>query len=252
MYNYAIVRKPGENFSQGITTSDMGKPDFKLALKQHDAYCEILRKCGVDLIVLETESEYPDCCFVEDTALLTEKIAVITRPGAETRRGEIESIEKIVIEYKKIERIEAPGTLDGGDIIRMEDHFLIGISDRTNEKGGRQLDKILSEYGYTATPVRVKGGLHLKSGLNYIGENTFLAIEQFSQLDELQEYTLIPIDEDESYAANSLHVNDYLLIPKGFPKMKERIKAAGFNFIEVETTEFQKMDGGLTCLSLLF
>jgi len=252
MYNYAIVRKPGENFSQGITTSDLGKPDFKLALKQHDAYCEILRKCGVDLIVLETDSLYADGCFVEDTAVLTEKIAVITRPGAEKRRGEIESIEKIVIEYKKIERIEAPGTLDGGDIIRAEDHFLIGISDRTNEKGGRQLDKILSEYEYTAAPVMVKGGLHLKSGLNYIGDNTFLAIEQFSQLDELREYTIIPIDEDESYAANSLRVNDYLLIPKGFPKMKERIKAAGFNFIEVEITEFQKMDGGLTCLSLLF
>jgi len=252
MYNYAIVRKPAKNFSNGITTANMGKPDFKKALKQHEEYCKALTECGVDLIVLDADDQFPDGCFVEDTAVVTEQMAVITRPGAESRRGETKKIEEVLFEYKKIERIKAPGTLDGGDIVRAEDHFFIGISGRTNEKGGRQMDKILNAYGYTGTPVLVSDGLHLKSGMNYIGDNTVIALKDYAGLPDLKDYTIIPIDDDESYAAISLRCNDYVIVPKGFPKAKERIQSEGFKILEVETTEFQKMDGGLTCLSLLF
>lgn len=250
MYFKAIVRRPGRNFAEGITTSNLGKPDFEKALEQHSAYCDALTGCGLELIVLEADEGYPDGCFVEDTAIVTGEVAVITRPGAESRRGEEAEISKTLSEFRKIETIKLPGTLDGGDVLRVENHFFIGISRRTNKDGARQLSAILSKYGYTTSETEVESGLHLKSGIAYLGKGNFISAEGFSKM--AGSSGIIISDQEESYSANCLKVNDFLLIPRGFPKSKKKIVELGYNIIEPDMSEFRKMDGGLTCLSLLF
>ena len=250
MYSKAIVRKPGRNFAEGITTANLGKPDFEKALEQHSAYCDALTGCGLELIVLEADERYPDGCFVEDTAIVTSEVAVITRPGAASRMGEEAEISEILSEFRKIEIVKLPGTADGGDVLKVENHFFIGISGRTNRDGARQLSAILSKYGYTASETEVGSGLHLKSGIAYLGKGNFISVEGFSKI--AGSTVIIISDREESYSANCLLVNDFLLIPKGYPKSKKKIVELGYNIIEPDMSEFRKMDGGLTCLSLLF
>jgi len=250
MYTKAIVRRPGRNFAEGITTSNLGKPDFEKALDQHSKYCDALKGCGLELIVLEADERYPDGCFVEDTAIVTSEVAIITRPGASSRMGEEAEISGILSEFRKIETIKLPGTLDGGDVLRVGNHFFIGISGRTNWDGARQLSAILAKYNYTASETEVGQGLHLKSGIAYLGKGNFISAEGFSKI--AGSFRIIIIDQDESYSANCLHANDFLMIPDGFPKSKKKIVELGYNIIELEMSEFRKMDGGVTCLSLLF
>ncbi len=249
MYLRAIVRRPGRNFAEGITTSNLGKPDFVKALEQHSAYCDALTRCGLELIVLEADERYPDGCFVEDTAIVTGEVAVITRPGAASRMGEEAEISRILSEFRKTETVKLPGTLDGGDVLRVENHFYIGISGRTNREGARQLSAILSKYGYTTSEIEVGAGLHLKSGIAYLRKGNFISVEGFSKI--AGSSGIIISDLEESYSANCLSVNDFLLIPKGFPKSKKEIVDLGYSIIELDMSEFRKMDGGLTCLSLL-
>jgi dimethylargininase len=134
MYSKAIVRRPGRNFTEGITTSNLGKPGYEKAIEQHSAYCDALTRCGLELIVLEADERYPDGCFVEDTAIVTSEVAVITRPGAKSRMGEEAEISETLSEFRKIETINPPGTLDGGDVLRVENHFFHRDL-RKNEQG---------------------------------------------------------------------------------------------------------------------
>ena len=250
MYTKAIVRKPGRNFAKGITTSNLGKPDFEKALEQHAAYCNALVQCGVELTVLEADERYPDGCFVEDTAVVNSKVAIITNPGAASRRGEEAEISRALSGYRALAAIEFPGTLEGGDILRADSHYYIGLSGRTNMEGARQLTAILSKYGFTSSEVMVEEGLHLKSDIAYLGRGNFISTPAFSKM--VYPANTVILDPDESYSANCLAVNDFLLVPGGFPKSNTKIAALGYNIIELEMSEFRKMDGGLTCLSLLF
>ena len=247
---HAVTRKPSENFSSGITTSGLGKPDYKKALIQHEAYCEALKQCGLDVITLDADDRYPDSCFVEDTAVVLDEIAVITSPGAESRRGEENEIEKLLAQFRMTEKIRLPGTLDGGDILRAENHFFIGRSARTNAAGSEQLSGILKRYGYESSEIKVEKGLHLKSGLEYIGKGIFISAHEFSG--KVKADKIIILDPDENYSANCLLINDNLLIAKGFPGLRSRLDQTGYMIIELEMSEFRKMDGGLTCLSLVF
>lgn len=250
MYTRAIVRRPGRNFANGITTSGLGRPDSGKALEQHAAYCEALIRCGVELTVLDADERYPDGCFVEDTAVVNSRVKVISRPGAATRRGEEEAIAQVLAGYGPIETITAPGTMEGGDILRAENHYFIGISERTNTEGASQLSEILLKHGFTTSVIRVEAGLHLKSDIAYLGNGNFISTPVFSQV--AHPANTIILDPEEYYSANCLRVNDYLLIAKGFPKSKRKILDLGYNIIELDMSEFRKMDGGLTCLSLLF
>ena len=252
MFTRAIVRKPANTFANGITTSDLGKPDFELAQKQHDAYCKALIKCGLELIILDADPNYPDSCFVEDTAVVTKDFGIITRPGDNRRLGEEVEIRKVLEPLLKLYTIEEPGTLDGGDIMQADNKFYIGLSDRTNMEGAKQLSNILRENSYEALSIKVKDILHFKTGINYLGDNNLLVQERFMQLKDLQSYNLTSIYEGEKYAANSLRVNDFVLVPKGFPKTLESIKKLGYQTIELDLSEYQKMDGELSCLSLRF
>jgi dimethylargininase len=252
MYSHAITRKPGKNFGDGITSDNLGSPSYDLIIDQHKVYVAALRSLGMEVIVLDAHPDYPDAYFVEDTAVVTPQVAVITNPGTDARKGEVDSIEPVLSRYRKIARIRAPGTLDGGDAFMAEEHCFIGISDRTNTEGAEQLGRILEQSGYKWTLVPVTGGLHLKSGVNYIGKNTLLVSREFAARGEFDEFAKIVLDEDEELAANTLWVNDSLLMPEGFPKTKERLEILGLPIIELDVSEAQKMDGGLTCMSIRF
>lgn len=251
-FSNAIVRKPGINFSKGITTSGPGKPYITLALKQHEAYCQTLEKCGLIVECLEAAPSFPDAVFVEDTAIITRKIAIIARPGDSRRRGEEKLIEESIRKYNSLAYIKEPGTVDGGDICQAGDHFFIGISERTNHEGARQLESILSKYGYSSSFITVNHTLHLKSGFNHIGDNYLLVHEQFQDNPAIKNFEKTIVPEKETYAANVVKINDYLLVPEGFPETLAKLKQFNIPLIVLDMSEFRKMDGGLSCLSLRF
>ena len=255
-FTRAIVRPPGVNFSAGLTTVNLGTPVYELALKQHAEYCEALRSCGLRVTSLPIDERYPDSTFVEDAAILTKHCAIIARPGAETRLGEITSIEsELASSFNEIRSIHEPGTLDGGDICEVDEHFFIGISTRSNEAGARQFAEILSEFGFTSAVIDVrpvKSILHLKSGLAHLGGKQLVVIDELFESDQLRGYKLIRVKSEEAYAANCVVINGSILIAAGFPSFAETLGVHGFETIAVEMSEFQKMDGGLSCLSLRF
>lgn len=252
MFSTAITRKPGKNFTQGITTANLGKPSYPDMLAQHNAYIEALKKVSLRVIELEPLPEYPDAYFVEDVAVVTPDVAVISNPGAEARNGEQQYIESMLAQFREIAHIKSPGTLDGGDVLMVGKHFFIGLSERTNPLGAAQLGEILESYGNTWISVPVGAGLHLKSSVNWVGGDTLLIGAAFAGQPEFEDYEQIVIDPKEEYACNTLWINDTLLTPKGFSKTLEQLKTLGLLVIELETSEIEKMDGGLTCMSLRF
>ena len=253
MFKNAIVRKPCKNLVNGLTTANLGKPDYQLALIQHQAYIEALEECGLEVTVLEADEKHPDSTFIEDTALLTAHCAIIANPSAHSRNGEIIELSQLIENvYPIVESISTPGTLEGGDILMVGNHFYIGLSERTNLFGANQLIGILAKYGLVGSTIPVENFLHLKSGLSYLENNNLLVTSSFKNIPEFQKYNLIFVDDDESYAANSLWINNKVVVPKGFPKTKKKIEQAGYTTIEIDVSEFRKLDGGLSCLSLRY
>lgn len=253
MFTKAIIRKPSKSMINGLTSANLGQPDYSKALQQHEAYEEALLMCGLEVITLEADENYPDATFVEDVALLTPHCAIITRPGAESRRGEIEEMKEVLrSEYEKIAYIQAPGTIEAGDIMMVGNHYYIGVSARTNSEGAKQMMAILEKYDMTGSVVTLEEVLHLKTGLAYLENNHLVACGEFLKKEEFQKYDIIEIDKQESYAANCIWVNDRVIIPKGFPKAKKAIEKTGYEIIELDMSEFQKLDGGLSCLSLRY
>ncbi|NJB66657.1 dimethylargininase [Desulfobaculum xiamenense] len=253
MFTHAIVRTPCPDFAKGLTTSThLGAADYDLMLVQHAAYVDALRGLGLAVDVLPAESSFPDAHFVEDVAVVVPEVAVITNPGASERNGEKETIVSALAKYRTLARIEAPGTLDGGDVLLVNKHFFIGVSDRTNAEGARQLGEIMASHGYTWTPVPVGAGLHFKSSVNWVGGNTLLVTKDFADRKEIEGFDLLVVDKDEEYASNTLLINDTLITPTGFPKTRKMLDGLGRNIVELDMSETRKMDGGLTCLSLRF
>ncbi len=256
MFQHAIVRPPAKSFDQGLTTAGLGSPEFQLALAQHERYWAALQKCGLEIIRLEAEPDFPDATFVEDVAVLTAGAAILTNPGVPSRKGEAALMRPILSRYyQTIYTITPPGTLDGGDICEAGRHFFIGISERTNEAGGRQLADFLAQEGFTSSFVYIHGIpgiLHLKSGMAYLGDNRLVLIDAFVGMPKFEKYEIIRVDEAENYAANCVRVNDYVLAPQGYPKLQQSLAQCGYQVLAVDTSEYRKMDGGLSCLSLRF
>lgn len=249
----AIVKTPGKSFVEGLTTSNLGRPDYKKALQQHAAYVEALKECGVEVVQLPASEDFPDSTFVEDPAVLTKEFAIITNPGADSRNGEKELLLPVIQEfYQTVHYIESPGTLDGGDVLQTEDTFYIGISDRSNEKGARQLKTIVEQYNYRAIIVPLQTFFHLKTGMSYLGDQTMVVAGEFITHPSFDAYEKIIIKDSEEYAANCIHVNDFVIVPDGYPDAKIKIENAGYQTISLDMSEFQKQDGGLSCLSLRF
>ncbi len=252
-FSKAILRKPGRSLVKGLRSSDHGIPDYDLALRQHAGYAKALQLCGVDIIMLDADENYPDSVFVEDTALLTPACAIITRPGAVSRRGEEKAIKNLLKKYyTEIHEIKEPGTVEAGDIMMVGSHYYIGISDRTNHEGAKQAIAILKKYDLTASLIELKDVLHLKTGVSYLENNTLLAAGEFLENKEFRDFRVLEAGPSESYAANCIWVNNNILMPTGYPATHEKIMTTNCNIIGVDVSEFRKLDGGLSCLSLRF
>jgi dimethylargininase len=247
---------PGRNFDAGLTTVSLGRPQLDRVIAQHASYCQALAKCGLVLTTLEADLRFPDSTFVEDTAILTPRGAILTRPGAASREGEVDVIRPALLGFFPAPKaIEAPGTVDGGDICEAENHFFIGLSHRTSEGGARQLARHLAALGYTSSVIDVRAMttiLHLKSGISYIGDNTLVVMEEMAGHEQFRGFELLRVSAEESYAANCVRVNERVLVAAGFPRVTDELSQRGFRPLELEMSDFRKMDGGLSCLSLRF
>ena len=212
----------------GLTSADLGRPDYDLACAQHADYIGALQECGLEVTVLDANEAYPDSCFVEDAALMTPHCAILTRPGAPTRQGEVALIEATVSAvYDHVEQIEAPGTIEAGDIMMVDDHYYIGLSDRTNEQGADQMAVILAKYGMQASLVDMSEMLHLKTGLSYLENNHLVACGEFVDKSQFSQFEILEIPMSDSYSANSVWINDTVLVPAGFPATSAAVAALG-------------------------
>lgn len=255
MFQNAIVRTPSSSLIQGLTSSShLGTPNYQLALTQHQNYIHALTTCGVEVTTLPAIDAYPDACFVEDTALLTQQFALLTRPGAPSRQGEVKEIKETITHFFKnrISQITDPGTLEAGDVLQIESHFFIGLSERTNLEGAQQMMAEVSQRGYTASTIELKHYLHLKTGVSYLAQNIILVSGELIGHPALNEFKQIIVPREEEYAANCIMVNGTVLLPQGYPHTKAQIIQSGFPVIEIDVSEFRKIDGGLSCLSLRF
>jgi dimethylargininase len=253
-FTRAIVRPPAASFAAGITSSRLGPPDPALALEQHQAYCRTLERLGLSLMRLAPDPEFPDSTFVEDTAVVTTRGALLTRPGAPSRAGEVAAIGAVLREwFPEPAEITAPGTVDGGDVCEAGDHFFLGLSRRTNPEGTAQLARWLGRHGFGSSVIDIRampGLLHLKTGLSWLGGRRLLAAGEIAGHEALRGWEMVRVPDGEDYAANCIMVNHALLIARGFPATSALLGELGYELLPLDMSEYRKMDGGLSCLSV--
>jgi dimethylargininase len=226
--------------------------DLAKAQKQHHAYETLLEKLGAQVISLPAEPDLPDSMFVEDPAFVLDELAVIFPLGTETRRREASSLARALAKYRSLEHIILPGTLEGGDILRIQRKLFVGLTQRSNAEGVRQLTAILATHNYQVVSVPVTGCLHLKSAVTHLGRNTLLANRAWFDANALAGYEWIDVDPAEPHAANALTLGGTVIVPASFPLTRARIEARGFHVTPLDISELQKAESGLTCSSLLF
>jgi dimethylargininase len=256
MFTRAIVSPPAATYAQGLTTADLGPPVLARALEQHARYVAALSECGLAVTELPADPAFPDSTFVEDTAVLVPGCAIVARPGAASRRGETAAVRGALRSFF-VERheIEPPGILDGGDVCAAGEHVFIGLSQRTDGSGARQLAAVLERRGFTTSILdvrRVPGLLHLKSGLAWLGGRRLVAIEALRAHPALDGWEVLSVARDEEYAANCVSLGERVLVPAGFPRLTSALDELGLDPLVLEVSEFRKQDGGLSCLSLRF
>lgn len=235
-----------------LTHQERQDIDIPLAEKQHEEYEDALRKLGCELVRAPELPEYPDSVFVEDCAVVFEELAIITLPGAESRRAEAISMEDVLEPYRKLHYIEAPGTLDGGDVLQLGKRVLVGLSGRTNRAGFEQLHKLLTPLGYIVEGVVVRECLHLKSAVTQVSKNTVLLNPDWVDPLYFDGMELIEVDPDEPEAANGLLIGDTVIFPTEFPFTALRLAEAGIELLLVDNSEVLKAEGGVTCCSVVF
>jgi len=226
--------------------------DMEKARAQHHAYENALASLGARVISLPEEPELPDSMFVEDPAIVLDELAVVFPLGTETRRREAASLAKAISRFRKIAAVTLPGTVEGGDIMRVDRKLFVGQTSRSNEEGIRQLRGIVQSYGYEVIAVPVTGCLHLKSGVTHLGKNILLANRGWFDPAPLAGFEWIDVDPAEPHAGNALALNGTVLFPASFPQTRARIEAKGFHVLPLDISELQKAESGLTCSSLLF
>ena len=252
-FTRAIVRPPASTFADGITSSNLGPPDLARALEQHEAYRRVLERLGLSLVKLPPDPAFPDSTFVEDAAVVTARGAILTRPGAPSRAGEVTALGAALDRwFPELDRIDPPGTVDGGDVCEAGDHFFIGVSHRTNEKGAAQLAAWLAARGFGSSVIdirKVPGILHLKTSLSWLGGRRLIAWREIGEHEAFRGWDVMEVPEGEEYAANCILVNGSFLVASGFPRTAVLLRGKG-TIIELEMSEYRKMDGGLSCLSV--
>ena len=225
--------------------------DVAKAVEQHRQYETCLRELGAEVISLPAEPGLPDCMFVEDPAVAVEQIAVMTRMGAESRRGESESLAKVLARFRPLEWLRAPATLEGGDVLRAGSTLFVGLSARTNQAGIEQLAGLLQPLGYCVRAVPVRGCLHLKSGCCAIGERRILANREWIDTSTFDGFEIIGVPAEEPGAANVLTIGRTALAPSAYPRTAELLTRLGWNVRQLDISELMKAEAGLTCSSIL-
>jgi len=226
--------------------------DLEKARTQHHAYEALLEKLGARVHSLPAEADLPDSMFVEDPAIVLEELAVIMPLGTEVRRREAPSLAEALGKFRRLEYVRLPGTMEGGDVLRVGRKLFAGLSSRTNTEGIRQLAAILTPHNYEVIAVPVAGCLHLKSAVTYIGGNTLLANRWWFDSARLAGFEWIDVDAAEPHSANALAVGGEIIYPASFPRTRSRIEGRGFKVTQLDISELQKAESGLTCSSLIF
>lgn len=241
--------------------ADMGKCELtylprvtistRLAKEQHQHYESVLSSLGCRIVTIPTEPGLADSVFIEDTAIVLDEIAVICLPGAESRRAEVPGVSDVLQEYRTLASIQLPGTLDGGDLLRIGKVIYAGVSTRSNQEGIEQLRSITAEFGYSVEMVETTKCLHLKSAVSQIDSDTVLINPDWIDGSVFGNCDLVAIDKKEPHAANALHVGGGIVYPSSFPRTLETLAQRGFNMIPIDVSELQKAEGGVTCCSLI-
>ena len=245
----AITRDVSPSVARGLVTHVERVPlDYHRAVAQHEAYRALLRELGCEVISLPGDAAYPDCVFVEDTAIVLDELAVITRPGAESRRGEVDVVAEALARYRPLVRIEAPATIDGGDVLVLDDRIFVGLSSRTNEEALAQLARLT---GREVIGVRTHGALHLKTAITRVSPDTLLVNRDWVDVTPFAGWTLLDVDPDEPFGGNAVLLRDTLIYPTAFPKTRARLEQHGLQVRTVDADELAKVEGGVTCCSLL-
>ena len=249
----ALTRAVSPNLADcELTFLARQKIDVAKAIKQHRGYEECLELLGVRVIRLPAEPDLPDSVFVEDTAIVLDELAVITRPGATSRRAETESVADALSDFRPLKFIQPPATIEGGDVMRVNRTLYTGLSARTNMEGIDQLRAIAEPYGYEIRVVEVTGCLHLKTACAYLGARTMLLNRRWIKVQNMTEFDLINVSRYEPWAANTLTMGDTVVMVDRFPRTRVSLKERGFDVHTIDIGEFQKAEAGLTCLSLIF
>jgi dimethylargininase len=226
--------------------------DIERAREQQQAYERLLSDLGLHVISLPAEEELPDAVFVEDTAVITDEVAVVTTMGCAARRREVDSISPLLEKYRLLKSINGTGVLEGGDVVRVGRTLFVGVSTRTNVNGIAQLREIVTPYDYEVRPVEVKDCLHLSTGCGFIGQNTILANPSWVDLSPFEGFEIINVPPSEPWGANARTLADHVLISAASPQTVARVSERGFRVLPVDISEFEKAEGGLTCMSLIF
>lgn len=252
-FSRAIVRTPGRSLISGLSMVQGEKPVYKNALNQHQAYIEALQYCGLEVVCLDPLEEYPDSVFVEDAAVIVDDHAIISAPSAPSRVGEAAAIKPVLEDMlPKVSQLMSPARLDGGDVMVTDRCCYVGISQRTNEEGAAQLFNLLADQGVDGRMVPVSDLLHLKTGITWLGDEQFIATGVHLHQEIFSSFSLLSVDAQFSGAANCIAINDKILMPAGYPDVQKSLEGLGREVITVDISEFAKIDGGLTCLSLRF
>lgn len=226
--------------------------DTALAVQQHENYQSGLSSLGCEIIALPTEEGLADSVFIEDTALVLDEVAVLCRPGAASRRPEVKGVEDALKPYRTLASIESPGTLDGGDLLRVDKIIYAGLSTRSNQSGIDQLRRIVADFGYSVRATEVSGCLHLKSAASEVSPGSLLINPDWVSRSVFGDCELIAVDPDEPHAANALLVQDSVIYPSSFPRTADELVTRGIDVIPVDMSELQKAEGAATCCSLVF
>lgn len=249
----AITHKVSARINEcELTHLERTRIDVGTAQRQHDAYCSTLRELGVSVIALDGNEAYPDSVFVEDTAVVVDEVAVICSPGAASRRGETDLIERELSKYREIYRIRLPATIDGGDVLRVGKKVFVGLSSRTNNEGYAELARALSPFGYTVEAIETKGSLHLKSACTPINDETLIVNPEWIDTRLLAGFMLVPTAAGEEHSANVLRIGDTVCVQSGFPRAVEAIEKLGEKVRLIDASELAKAEAGLTCSSIVF
>ena len=249
----AITRQVSPSIGKcELTHFSRNEINITTARSQHLEYENVLKDIGCNIRRLPVEPNLPDSVFVEDTAIVLNELAIITRPGARSRREETNGVAELLKEYRRIFRMVSPGTLDGGDVLQIGKTLYVGKSSRTNESGIRQLTEFVSPYKYQVEVVIVDGCLHLKSAVTLVSEEKILINRSWIDIQQFNVKEHIDIDPLEPYAANALLVGEELVYPMNFPKTRQRLEGSGISIRDVDVSELQKAEGAVTCCSLIF